>query len=101
MPTRRDLAAEEHVLGDVEVVGQGEVLVDELDPERGGRAGVVDRDRLALEEDLAAVDGVDAGEALDQRRLAGAVVADERGDLARDRRRSPRRGGRGRGRSSC
>ena len=36
-----DLATEEHVLGDVEVVGQGEVLVDELDPECGGRARVV------------------------------------------------------------
>src|SRR5206468_368463 len=35
------------------------------------------------EPDLAAVDRVDAGDALDERRLARAVVADERGDLAR------------------
>ena len=77
-----DLAAEKHVLGDVEVVGQGEVLVDELDPERGGRARVVDRHRLALEEQLTAVDAVDAREALDQRGLAGAVVTDQCGDLA-------------------
>ena len=49
-------------------------------------------DGLALEEDLARVDGVDAGDALDERRLAGAVVADERHDLARGRRGSrPRR----------
>ena len=43
--------------------------------------GRVDRDRLALEEDLAAVGRVDADKRLDQRRLAGAVVADERDDL--------------------
>ena len=36
---------------------------------------------LAVEEDLAAVRSVDAGDALDQRRLAGAVVADERHHL--------------------
>ena len=76
------LAAEEHVLDDVEVVGQREVLVDDLDAERRGVGRAVDRDRLALEEDLAAVDRVDARHALDQRRLAGAVVADEGGDLA-------------------
>src|SRR5919206_150926 len=46
-------------------------------------ARVVDRDRLPLEQDLAAVDGVDAGDALDQRRLAGTVVADQRGHLPR------------------
>ena len=60
-----------------------EVLVDDLDPERGGVLRAVDRDRLALEEDLARVDRVDPGDALDERRLAGAVVADERHDLAR------------------
>ena len=37
-----DLASQEHVLGDVEVVGQREVLVDELDAEPGGDA----RDRV-------------------------------------------------------
>ena len=39
-------------------------------------------DRLALEEDLAAVGGMRAGDALDERRLARAVVADERHHLA-------------------
>ena len=62
---------------------EGEVLVDELDPEGGSGARVVERDRLALEEDGAAVDAVDAGDALHERRLTGAVVADQRGDLAR------------------
>jgi hypothetical protein len=32
------LAAEEHVVDDVEVVAQGEVLVDDLDAERSWRA---------------------------------------------------------------
>ena len=41
----------------------------------------VELDRPALEEDLAGVGLVDAGQRLDQRRLAGAVVADERDDL--------------------
>ena len=76
------LAAEEHVLDDVEVVGQREVLVDDLDAEVGRVLRAVDRDGLAVEEDLALVDRVDAGDALDQRRLAGAVVADEGHDLA-------------------
>ena len=76
------LAAEVHVLDDVEVVAEREILVDDLDPELGRVLRAVDRDPLAVEEDLAAVDRVDAGDALDQRRLAGAVVADERHDLA-------------------
>ena len=77
------LAAEVHVLDDVEVVAEGEILVHDLDPElcRVLRAG--DRDLLSLEVDVALVDRVDPGDALDQRRLAGAVVADERHDLAR------------------
>ena len=75
------LAAEEHVLDDVEVVAEREVLVDDLDAELAGVGRAVDRHRLAVEQHLAAVDRVDARHALDQRRLARAVVADERGDL--------------------
>ena len=37
----------------------------------------MDLDLTAVEEDLALVEGVDAGDALDEGRLAGAVVADE------------------------
>ena len=54
------LPAEEHVLDDVEVVAQREVLVDDLDAERAGVAGRVDGDGLALEEVVAGVDGVGA-----------------------------------------
>ena len=40
-----------------------------------------DVDRPALPRDLALVGRVDAGDALDEHRLAGAVVAGQRGDL--------------------
>ena len=49
------LAAEVHVLDDVEVVAEGEVLVDDLDAEPGGVLRPVDVDLVALEQDLAAV----------------------------------------------
>src|SRR5690606_14022805 len=52
------------------------------DAERRGDAGGVQVHLLALEAHDAAVVGLDAGEALDEGRLARAVVADERGDLA-------------------
>ena len=77
------LAAEVHVLDDVEVVAEREILVDDLDPELRRVLRAADRDRLAVEQHLAVVHPVDAGDALDERRLAGAVVADERHDLAR------------------
>ena len=76
------LAAEVHVLDDVEVVAEGEILVDDLDPEPRRVLRAVDVHLLALEDDLAAVGRVGARDALDQRRLAGAVVADERHHLA-------------------
>src|SRR5207253_1445525 len=65
-----------------EVVAQREVLVHELDSEPRSVFRAVDRDGLPVEEDLAAVDRVDAGDALDQGRLAGPVVPDERLYLA-------------------
>ena len=64
------LASEEHVLDDVEVVAEREVLVHGLDPERGRVARRADVDGLALPEDLAGVRRVDPGDALDQHRLA-------------------------------
>ena len=76
------LAAEVHVLDDVEVVAEREVLVDDLDPELRGVLRAVDASPACRRRDLAAVAAVDAGDALDQRRLAGAVVADERHHLA-------------------
>src|SRR5699024_1213049 len=71
------LAAEEEVGDDVEVVAEGEVLVDGRDPERGRVLRFGDRDRLAVEADRPLVGAVDAGYRLYQRRLAGAVVPDQ------------------------
>ena len=56
------LAAEVHVLDDVEVVAEREILVDDLDPEPRGVLRAVRCDVLALEEDLAAVGGMNAGD---------------------------------------
>jgi hypothetical protein len=76
------LAVEEHVVVDAQLVDQGQVLVDGVDPER---AGVVDRPEhhlLAAHEEAAGVGLVEAADDLDQGRLAGAVVADEAEHLA-------------------
>ena len=75
------LATEIHVLDDVEVVAECEVLVHDLDPEVGSFLRAGDVNAIAFEVDLALVDRVDARDALDQRRLARAVVADERHHL--------------------
>ena len=61
---------------------QREILVDGVDPER---ACVVDRPEgrlLAVDEDPARVGPVEAAQDLDERRLAGAVVADQAEALA-------------------
>ena len=73
--------SEEHVLDDVEVVGQGKVLVHGLDAELRRLPGRADLDWVPLPQDLSGVGGVDAGNGLDRHRLARAVVADERRHL--------------------
>ena len=77
-----DFAAEENVRRYVEIVGQGEVLIDGLDAEVLGVARVRDLHRLAFEKDRAAVPRHRAREDLDQGRLARSVVANERMRLA-------------------
>src|SRR3546814_6139313 len=47
-----------------------------------GIARIADVGRLAIDEDVAGIAPVGAGEDLDQRRLAGAVVAEQGDDLA-------------------
>ena len=78
----RALAAREEVADRAGVVEQREVLEDRLDPQLAGVVRRVDPHRLAVEPDLAVVGLHDAREDLDQRRLAGAVVAEQREDLA-------------------
>jgi hypothetical protein len=77
------LPAEVHVLHHVEVVAEREILIDDLDAQPRGVLRPVDVHQLPVEEDLARVDGMDPGDALDERRLARAVVADQGHDLAR------------------
>jgi hypothetical protein len=69
------LATEKHVLNDVEVVGQGQILVDGLDSQRRRVPWAADVDRPSLPEHLAFIRLMDAGDAFGQDRLAGAVVA--------------------------
>ena len=76
------LPAEEHVGDDVEVVGQCQILVDDLDPEIGGVFRAVDLDGLPVELGVAFVERVDPDDPFDQGRLAGTVVADERHHLS-------------------
>src|SRR5215470_4210723 len=75
--------AEEHVLDDVQVVGQRQILVDGLDPERGGVPGAPDVYQSPLEEDLTMVRLVRAGDTAGEHRLPGTVVPAEAGHLAR------------------
>ena len=79
----RRLAVDEHVLRDRAVGQQVELLVDDRDARRLRLDGVGEADLLAVDQDLAPVLVVHAGQHLHQRRLAGAVLPDDRVDLAR------------------
>ena len=78
-----DLVAQMDVLGHGQVRRQAQLLVDDGDAGALGRDRVGDLDRLAVDQDLAAGIGVvGAREDLHQGRLAGAVLAHQRLDLA-------------------
>ncbi len=76
-PSQKDIRT------DIKIVGQRQVLIDRLDPVPAR----VDRTReinaLSFKTNLTAVRMIDAGYTLDQRRLAGAIVAEERHDFTR------------------
>src|SRR5215216_4069272 len=82
-PGADQLAAEEQVGRRVELGRQRQVLVHGLDAELAGRHRVRDGDLAALEPDLAAIGGEGARQDLDQRALAGPVVADQGRHLPR------------------
>ncbi len=83
-PPRRRLVAEHDVLADREVRAEVDLLVDGRDARRSGRRRSLLKMRGSpLDRDRPGVDRVDAGEGLDERRLAGAVLAHERVHLAR------------------
>ena len=81
-PGLRRLVAEHDVLGHGEHRHQLEVLVDHADAAADGVAGVVQVDDLAVDQDLALVGLVQPEQHLDQRALAGAVLAEQPEDLA-------------------
>jgi hypothetical protein len=59
-----------------------ELLVHRGDADAQGGVRTCKRDRLAVEQDLAGVGAVDAGQELDQRRLAGSVLPEQDVNLA-------------------
>ena len=67
---------------DAQVLDQGQVLVDGLDAHAAGIGGRAQLDRVALEDQVARVGGMEAGQNLDQRGLAGPVVAHQPEHLA-------------------
>ena len=79
---QQGFVAEKHVRRHVERVGEGQVLVEDLDAERAGVLRRADRHFPSTQSDRAAVRRLHTGDGLDQRGLAGSVVADERNRLA-------------------
>ena len=69
------LVADEDVLGDVEIRKQQRLLINGGDAEPLRLGGAANRDWLAAQKDLAAIGLMYAGYDLDERRLAGAVLA--------------------------
>ena len=69
--------AEEHVGGDVEHLDQGQILEDGSHASAPGVGGTAERDAVAGDPDLTVVLVVDAADDLDERGLAGAVVAED------------------------
>ena len=75
--------AQHHVLADREVGAEVHLLVDRRDACGLGVCRAAEDPWLAGDVDRAVVDGVLAGQRLDQGRLAGTVLAHQRVDLAR------------------
>src|SRR5207249_8693144 len=78
-----DLAPEEEVAPQAELLDQREVLVDAFDPELARLRGRAQLDALAEEAHAPGARRMEAGDDLDERGLPGAVVADEPHDLVR------------------
>ena len=78
-----DLAAQEHVGGDIQGGTDRQVLVHRLDARGASIDGTAEVHHLAVEQDVPSVRDHGSRQALDERRLAGAVVTDDPQDLAR------------------
>ena len=80
---RARFAADEHVLGDRHVGGEGEFLIDRDDAGALGVVGRSEGDLFAIELDFAQIGALRAGKDLEQGRLAGAVLAEQRVNFRR------------------
>src|ERR1700712_574545 len=76
------LASEIKIAGDIQCRCDREILVDGLDAAHAGVKRTAEMDRLSIEQPLALVGRDRAAEHLDQRALAGAVIADDSHHLA-------------------
>ncbi len=74
-PRRR--RPEKNIFGDRELRNEVQLLIDDADAERERVARAADLHRLAMDDDLARVLAIRAAEDLHQRRLPGAVLAEE------------------------
>src|ERR1700722_5891056 len=79
---RLDLAAEEDVGADVEIVGKRQILIDRLNACAARVHRGRETNRSAVEDNLPVVRRVDAGNAFDERRLSRPVVAEQTHHLA-------------------
>jgi hypothetical protein len=77
-----DVAAGEDVVEHRHVREEGDVLEGAGDAQLGGLVGLHPHDRLALPADVALLGPVHLVDAVEDRRLAGAVGADDREQLA-------------------
>ena len=76
------LVTDENVLGDIEIGKQQRLLIDCGDAQSLRLGGAANRDRSAGQKHLAAIRLMHAGYDLDERRLAGPVLAKQRVNLA-------------------
>src|SRR5690606_6916106 len=76
------LATEKQVLRNGQVLQQVHLLVDRANAKRLRFRHVAGLDLRPVQHDAASVAGVNAGQDLDERRLAGAVFAEQRVDLS-------------------
>ncbi len=78
----RHFAPEKQALGDGQMFGKIEFLMDDDDAQRFGGAIRRQRHGLAVQQDFSRRRLFETGEDLDQRRFAGAVLAHQRVDFA-------------------
>ena len=81
-PAPRHFVAEENIARHRQVPAEHDLLMDGVDAEPDRLVRIDQRDRLAAPKDFAGGSGIDAGQQLDQGRLARAVFADDRMDFA-------------------